>query len=195
MTGFVYLDGVEQCITVKNISVSGILAQLNSKAGKNDIKHIFNNLIGSSILDIYLPEMRVAGEAQVMRVDMQDDHILIALEFTNISYGVDNELHKRKAYRKNLPGPGQILFDGIYLDFNAVNVSVQGMMARLNQAVAVEPGFVTLFKFGRLGLEGEVEVMWIDQLKDGGTLMGLQYVHIGKASIKGIPEFSWPLTA
>jgi PilZ domain len=137
----------------------------------------------------------VAGEAQVIRVDMQDNHILIALEFTNISYGVDNELHKRKAYRKNLPGPGQILFNGIYLDFNAVNVSVQGMMVRLNQAVPVKPGFVTLFKFGQLGVEGEAEVMWIDQLKDGGILIGLQYVYIGKASIKGIPVFSWPLTA
>jgi PilZ domain len=195
MTGFVYLEGVEQCITVKNISISGILAQLNSKAEENDIKRIFNNLLGSSIIDLYLPEMRVAGEAQVIRVDMQDDHILIALEFTNISYGVDNELHNRKAYRKNLPGPGQILLDGIYLDFNAVNVSVQGMMVRLNQAVAVELGLVTLFKFERLGLEGEVELMWIDQLTDGGTLMGLQYVHIGKASIKGIREFNWPLTA
>lgn len=193
--GLIYLAGEEQPITVKNISVTGVLAQLNSKVGKNDIKDIFNTLLASTIIDLYLPEMRLAGEVEVIRVDMQDDHILLALEFRNVTYDMNDLLYKRRAYRKNLPGPGHILFNGEYLEFTSVNVSVDGIMIRLNDTVYVEPGVVTVFEFKRLELEGEIKVVWIDHMPEGGTLMGLQYVHMERTQIKGIPEFAWPQTA
>jgi len=193
--GLIYLAGEEQPITIKNISITGVLAQLNSKVGRNDIKDIFNTLLASTIIDLYLPEMRLAGEVEVIRVDMQDDHILLALEFRNVTYDVNDLLYKRKAYRKNLPGIGHILFNGEYLEFNAVNVSVDGIMIRLGETVHVEPGVVTVFEFKRLELEGEIKVVWMDRMTEGGTLMGLQYVHMEKSSIKGIPQFAWPQSA
>lgn len=193
--GLIYLAGEEQPITVKNISITGILAQLDSKVGKNDIKEIFNTLLTSTIIDIYLPEMRLAGEAEVIRVDLQDDHILLALEFKNVNYDINDTLYRRKAYRKNLPGPGHILLNGEYMDFNAVNVSVDGIMIHLEDNIYVEPGLITVFEFRRLELDGEIKVVWVDHMPDGGTLMGLQYVHMRKSSIKGIPEFSWPKSA
>lgn len=194
--GLIYLSGGEQPITIKNISISGVLAQLDSKVGKNDIKQIFNTLLSSTtVVDIYLPEMRLAGEVEVIRVDMEDDHILLALEFRNVTYDVNDLLYKRKAYRKSLPGPGHILFNGAYMEFNSVNVSVDGIMIQIPETVHVEPGVVTVFEFKRLELEGEIKVVWVDHLPDGGTLMGLQYVHMERSKIKGIPEFAWPQTA
>lgn len=194
--GLIYLAGGEQPITIKNISISGVLAQLDSKVGKNDIKHIFNTLLSSTtVVDLYLPEMKLAGEVEVIRVDMEDDHILLALEFRNVTYDVNDLLYKRKAYRKNLPGPGHILFNGAYVEFNAVNVSVDGIMVRIADTIHVEPGVVTVFEFKRLDLEGEAQVVWVDYLPDGGTLLGLRYVHMEKSNIKGIPEFAWPQTA
>ncbi len=193
--GLIYLAGEEQPITIKNISITGVLAQLNSKVGKNDIKDIFNTLLASTIIDLYLPEMRLAGEVEVIRVDMQDDHILLALEFKNVSYDVNDLLYKRKAYRKNMPGPGHILFNGEYVEFTSVNVSVDGIMIRLAEAIYVEPGVVTVFEFKRLELEGEIKVIWLERLADGGTLMGLQYIHMERSQVKGIPEFAWPQTA
>jgi hypothetical protein len=193
--GLIYLAGEEQPITIKNISITGVLAQLNSKVGKSDIKGIFNTLLASTIIDLYLPDMRLAGEVEVIRVDLQDDHILLALEFKNVAYDVNDLLYKRKAYRKNLPGTGHILFNGQYLEFNAVNVSVDGIMIRLAETVYVEVGIITVFEFKQLGLEGEIKVIWVEHLSEGGTLMGLQYVHMEKTAIKGIPEFAWPKSA
>lgn len=193
--GLIYLAGEEQPITLKNISITGVLAQLNSKVGKNDIKDIFNTLLSSTVIDLYLPEMRLAGEVEVIRVDMQDDHILLALEFKNVTYDVNDLLYKRKAYRKNLPGPGHILFNGEYLEFNSVNVSVDGIMIRLTETVHVELGVVTVFEFKRLELEGEIKVIWLEHLPEGETLMGLQYVHMAKLAVKGIPQFAWPQSA
>ncbi|ESS72654.1 hypothetical protein MGMO_52c00080 [Methyloglobulus morosus KoM1] len=193
--GLIYLAGEEQPITIKNISITGVLAQLNSKVGKNDIKTIFNTLLGSTVIDLYLPEMRLAGEVEVIRVDMEDDHIMLALEFKNVTYDINDLLYKRKAYRKNLPGPGHILLNGTYLEYSAVNVSVDGIMIRLAESVNVEPGTVTVFEFKRLELEGEIKVVWVEHLSEGGTLMGLQYVHMEKSTVKGIPEFARLQTA
>jgi PilZ domain len=193
--GLIYLAGEEQSITIKNISITGVLAQLNSKVGKSDIKDIFNTLLASTVIDLYLPDMRLAGEVEVIRVDLQDDHILLALEFKNVTYDVNDLLYKRKAYRKNLPGVGHILFNGEYLEFNSINVSVDGLMIRIAQTAYVEPGVVTVFEFKQLSLEGEIKVVWVEQLSEGGTLMGLQYVHMERSAIKGIPEFAWPQSA
>jgi len=188
--GLIYMCGEEQDITVKNISITGLLAKLPSKSGKNDIKKIFDSLLISTIIDLYLPELRLAGEAEVIRVDLKDDHILIALEFKNVAYEVDNLLYKRKAYRKNMPGPGQILLGGRYHMFEAVNVSVDGLMIRLDEKVTVEEGITTVFEFRRLNLAGEIKVIWVDPIADDGTLIGLQYVHMENISVKGIPRFA-----
>jgi hypothetical protein len=186
--GLIYMGGEEQEITIKDLSLSGVLAELKS-SGK-DAKAIFNILKESTLIDLYLPEMRLAGEVEVVRVDMHEDHLALALEFRNVSYDIDNQLYKRKVYRKNMVAPGKILLHGEYRDFTTVNVSVDGLMIRLEEFIDVKPGEVTIFEFERLGLDGEIKVIWIEHPADAGTLMGLQYVHMEKTEIKGIPRFA-----
>jgi len=189
--GLIYMGGEEQEITVKDLSLTGAFAELKTDpADKKTAKDIFNMLSESTTVDLYLPEMRLAGEAEVVRVDMFEDHIALALEFRNVAYDVDNRLYKRKVYRKNMSAPGRILLNGEYREFNAVNVSVEGMMVNVAEAVAVEAGEITLFEFERLGLEGEIKVVWTERTADGGVLLGLEYVHMEKTAIKGIPRFA-----
>ena len=57
LKGLIYFGGEEQEIIVKNLSLTGLLAELKRKTGNNDIKTIFNNLKHSTTLDIYLPDM------------------------------------------------------------------------------------------------------------------------------------------
>jgi len=187
--GMIYLGEEEHKISVINISISGMLAKLDNNKDI-DIKYVFNSLLVSTIIDLYLPEMRLAGEVEVVRADMDDDHILLALEFKNIAFDIDEDLNKRKAYRKNIPDPGKILLNGEYRDFNAVNVSVEGLMICLSEAISVAEGTITQFEFKRLELDGEIKVIWVDLISDGRTLMGLQYVHMASKAIKGIPSFA-----
>lgn len=188
--GLIYMGGEEQEITIKDLSLTGVLAELKSEQGGKNAKDIFNLLSASTLIDLYLPEMRLAGEAEVVRVDMHEDHILLALEFRNVSYDVDNQLYKRKVYRKNLSAPGKILLNGEYREFNAVNVSVDGLMINLAESIDVKPGEITVFEFERLGLDGEIKVIWVERTADAGTLIGLQYVHMEKTEIRGIPRFA-----
>ena len=193
--GIIYMGEEEHDITIKNLSINGALVELHSNSEDIDIKYIFNTLLVSTILDLYLPEMRLAGEAEVTRVDMDDDNILLALEFKNMTYDVDQDLNKRKAYRKIMPGLGKIVLNDEYREFAAVNVSVEGLMICLAEPIKVKTGTVCSFEFKRLELEGEVKVIWSDIISDNRTLMGLQYVHMENKAIKGIPRFARQQTA
>jgi hypothetical protein len=187
--GLIYMGGEEQEITIKDLSLTGVLAELNCDQGR-DAKEIFNMLSVSTTIDLYLPEIRLAGEAEVVRVDMHEGQILLALEFRNVAYDVDNQLYKRNVHRKNMTAPGKILLNGEYRDFITVNVSVDGLMVNLAEAIDVKAGEVTVFEFGQLGLDGEIKVIWAERTADAGTLLGLQYVHMEKTAIKGIPRFA-----
>ena len=194
--GFIYLGEEEHKITIKNLSINGVLVQLNSDREDIDIKYIFNQLLVSTIIDLYLPEMRLAGEAEVVRADMEEDgHILLALEFKNIAFDIDQHLNKRKAYRKSMADLGKILLNGEIYNFTTVNASVEGLMICLSQEIFVEVGTITRFEFKRLELEGQIKVIWVDHISDGRTLIGLQYVHLEKYTFKGIPRFKQQQTA
>ncbi|HEY8035578.1 MAG TPA: PilZ domain-containing protein [Methylobacter sp.] len=188
--GLIYMGGEEREITVKDLSLSGVLAELKSDQGGKSAKDIFDMLSASTTIDLYLPEIRLAGEAEVVRVDMHDEHILLALEFRSVAYDVDNQLYKRKVHRKNMTAPGKILLNGEYREFITVNVSVDGLMINLAEATDVEVGVITMFEFEQLKLDGEIKVIWAERTADGRTLLGLQYVHMEKTVIKGIPRFA-----
>jgi len=187
--GLIYLGGEELEISVKNLSITGLLAELEGNDAIHGIKDVFHAIELTAIIDIYLPEMRLAGEAEITRADMREGKIFLALEFRNISYEVSNALYKRKAYRKNLTAPGQIVFNGKKHHFFTKNVSVGGMTIMLNERVVTQKGLITLFDFKKLGIQGEIKVVWIEYIDDDFTLMGLQYVQMETKNISGIPRF------
>jgi hypothetical protein len=152
------MGGEEHKITIKNISINGVLAQLNSNREDIDIKYIFNQLQISTIVDLYLPEMRLAGEVEVVRADMID--------------------------------PGKIFLNGQHHNFTTVNVSIEGLMISLSEAISAKVGTMTRFEFKRLMLQGKTKVIWIYPLSDDQTLIGLQFINIEKNAIRGIPRFA-----
>lgn len=188
--GLIYLKGTELEISVRNLSITGLLAELSVNNVISDINDVFSSIKASSTIDLYLPEMRLAGEAEVVRAEMIDGYIFLALEFRNLSYDVDNLLYERNAYRKNLTSPGQIVFHGNKYHFFTKNVSVDGLMILLNERIEVEEGTITVFDFKKLHLRGKIKVIWTEHADDGSTYMGLQYVNIEREEIRGIPNFS-----
>ncbi|MDP3902545.1 MAG: PilZ domain-containing protein [Methylococcaceae bacterium] len=187
--GLIYLGGEEREVVIKNISLTGLLVELFCEDEPLEIKDIYNAIAASPVLDFYLPELRLAGEVDVVRVDIEESHILMALAFKYVSHDVDNLLYRRKAYRKMMTAPGKILIDGDFTEFETVNVSVDGFMIRINKDIEVPVNAVTTFQFKLLDLEGAVKVIWIDR-GESSTLMGLQYMHMEKTHIQGIPVFA-----
>ena len=129
------------------------------------------------------------GEAEIVRVDMDGERILIGLEFKHISYDVENLLYKRKAYRKSMVAPGQILITEKFYDFMTRNVSVDGILIYIAEYVELQQYLTIEFKFDTLHLHGEARVIWFEHIESGGTLIGMEYLHMEKSEITGIPRF------
>ncbi len=189
--GLIYLGGEELEMTVKNLSITGLLVELKGNDAITGIEDVFHAVELSHLVDLYLPEMRLAGEAEITRADMNGCRITLAMEFKMISYEVSDMLYKRKAYRKNMVAPGQIVFDKKRHHFFTKNVSVNGMTIVLKEKINVSKDTITIFDFRRLNLRGQIRVVWVDyNVEDASTIMGLEYLNIMKDEIEGIPHFS-----
>ncbi len=188
--GLIYLGGEELEVSVRNLSITGVLAELEKNPHIKNIQDVFVSINSTSIIDIYLPEMRLAGEAEVIRADLIDKQIYLALEFKNVSYDVNNLLYKRKAYRKDLIAPGQIVFAENKYQFTTKNVSVDGLMIHLEENLDVSMGTETIFDYKQLQIRGKIKVVWVEHNQDSSTLMGLEYIDMKKEDIKGIPQFA-----
>jgi len=189
LTGLLFIGGEEHEMQIQNLSISGLLASIDTSQSLADVQDVFLLINQSSLVDLYIAKLNLAGEAEVVRVDIEGHHISIGLEFKQISYDADNLLYKRKAYRKSMTSPGQILINkGVY-DFMTRNVSVDGLMIRIPEYVDIEEGMVIEFKFDKLHLHGEGKIAWFEHDDNEGTLVGLEYQHMEKSEIKGVPRF------
>jgi hypothetical protein len=188
--GLVYINGEEQEVFVVNISMTGVLVQLSCEIYSSDTDSNFNDSLISTTIDFYLPQLSLAGTAEISRVTKDEHHVLLALKFQDITYNIDSLLYKRRVYRKNMSVPGRILLNNELYDFYTVNVSVEGLMIRLEKTVVIAEGITTSFEFKDLSLKGEVQVAWIDFDIEGKTLVGLKYINMNTDAIKGIPRFS-----
>lgn len=191
--GFIYLAGEEFEICVKNLSITGLLVELEDRSIIRDVSDLFRAIKLSPLVDIYLQDMRLAGEAEIVRADMVEDNLLLALEFVHVYYDIVNIFYKRKAYRKSLASPGQIFLNDRKYIFKTINVSVEGLMIYLDETIHVTPGIITTFEFKRLDLLGEIQIIWVEDDPKGGTVMGLQYIRMEKEKITGIPRFAQPI--
>ncbi len=185
--GLVYISGEEIEVRVINLSITGVLVELLNNNVIREAKDIFEAARISPVIDIYLPQLRIAGEAEIVRMENMNDAIQIGLEFCHINYEVDHLLYQRKAYRKNLAAPGKIVFNGETYTFSTENVSVEGLMIRIGDDVDVQPGTITSYEFKRLNLSGQIKVIWATS-ENYSTLMGLEYLYLQK-DIEGIPRF------
>lgn len=185
MRGMIYLEGKEQDVRVRNISITGVLVEVNSK---EDNSIIFNTLLNAKMIDIYLPALRLAGEVEVVRVDMEHNHIVLGLIFKNIAYDVDRPPCKRKAYRKNIAVMGRILLNDSYIDFTTINVSIEGLMIHLNDTLIIKKGIITTVLFTHLHLTAEAKVIWTDTISESGTLIGLHYISLKRIKPEKITD-------
>lgn len=187
--GLVFLGGEELQLNIRNLSVTGLLAELKPGNHIRNIDHVHEALEVSTTVDVFIPELKLAGEAEVARAEEEGVTMLLGMEFKNIVYEASDLLYKRKVYRKSLVANGIIGINSRMLDFEARNVSVEGMMVSLNQAIEVEPGLITIFDFTDLGIKGKIKVIWCEVINDNTTLLGLEYVSMENNHALAVPGF------
>lgn len=185
--GLIYIAGTEREVSVSNLSMTGALVHLEDIL---DAVQLSETLTIPTVIDFFLPKLRLAGTAEVVRIDKEDDEqVSLALQFKDISYNINKLLYARKVYRKNMSVAGRILLGSKYYDFHTLNVSVEGLMIQLTETVDIVQHMTTMFEFDKVNVTGEVEVIWTDVDSEGRTLLGLKYINTNTSAIKGLPRF------
>lgn len=87
LPGFLRLINQEFPITVKNISITGVLVELQSKKDSEEyLKDIFSALHVSTLVDFFIPALQMAVEAQLVRADIDSENLLLGLEFNEVHH-------------------------------------------------------------------------------------------------------------
>ncbi len=188
-SGLIYLGLEEHPIHVINMSLTGMLLELSKDATLNTFNDIFHALQVSSLVDFYLPDLHMAGDAHVVRAYPGGQGIAIAVEFRNLSYDTEDQPYNRRVYRKPITTYGLLTINDSEFEFATENVSVDGLMARLSGEIDIEVGSFVGFAFEVLELQGQAQVVWVEK-DEVSTLLGLKYQHLERNAIKGIPNFA-----
>ena len=77
LNGSIYMGGEKRTVSIKNMSITGALAELNVK--HENAGDIYKLLSTSTMIDICLPELHLVGDAEVVRVDMDSGRTFIAI--------------------------------------------------------------------------------------------------------------------
>jgi hypothetical protein len=186
--GWLCIGSVEHQISLLNVSLTGILAELEYNDQVPDYYELLKSLQAAPLIDFYLPDMRLAGEAVVVRVESIKCGFQIGIEFRNLTSNIDELLYKRRVFRKNLIPHGQIFFNDGHYVFNTESVSVYGMVIRILNRIDFEIGRVTRFEFKQLDLQGEVQIIWGDR-DYNSTLLGLQFLHKARGALADVKQF------
>lgn len=187
----VFIAGEELEITVRNISLTGLYAELDESRLLKNPDDLVKSLKKDPVIDILFEKLDFAGEAKANRVERGDGKISIAMEFKNITYGVSTRLYRRNVYRKSFNGVGYIQLNGRKVKFLTHNVSVEGLMISIPKRIAVKRFTIAKFIIQQLKLKGKAKVIWTEMDDKFGLLMGLQYVNLEKSVLVGkIPTFS-----
>ena len=187
--GLIFISNEELEFTIHDVSVGGMYIALHPGKKVKYIDDVWLAMKINPIVDLQVKAMKMTAEAEIIRADIEQGIIFIALEFKSISNYADNPFYERQVYRKNLTESGHILFDGKALEFSTRNVSVNGLMIHVPKKIEEEVGFITAFDFRKLGFKGKVKIIWLEYAEDGGTLLGLEYVQMGDLTIDNVPSF------
>lgn len=175
--GWLYVGGEAREITIKNISINGVLAQLHNKTEDEDSKYLHQNLAVSKSIDFYMPQLRLSGEAKVVWMESgENDGYLLGMAFNNVAYDVDSPVFVRKSHRKEVAIPGRILLNGEYHAFVTVDMSLGGIKICLPEKITVDKDVVAEFEFEALKMRGVVKVAWTSGSEGDSTLIGLAYI-------------------
>lgn len=93
-TGVISFNNKVLNVALKNLSMTGMLAELQDDQDTLDLQNIFYAVEGSRMINVQLPEMNLSGTAEIIRFDNRES-TYIALEFKQLTY-------KRKVVKKHL---------------------------------------------------------------------------------------------
>lgn len=177
--GQIYLSGELLNFTSYDVSAAGILVEIMPGSILADIKDFEALLMENKIAEIYVKDLMLTGEADIAWAKWEDNKIKLGLEFRNVMNNAEKLWRKRRYYRSSANFSGYSIVDDNRLDYQGVDLSVDGIAIKLAQSVSSlnQGNIIKLIIHGR---ETKVlgKIIWLTTSAYDSCVLGLRYLSI-----------------
>jgi len=178
--GQLYVAGETLSIISYDVSVKGVLIEMNAGSLLSSTTDIEELIKESLIAEIFVKDLMLSGVAQIVWTKATNGKLMVGLEFVDVQYNADKLWRKRKYYRKKQDISGILINNDIRCDITTVDMSVDGFMVKLTgNAGQLEKGIIVKLILAALNLKAVAKIIWIRKDVDNSEiLMGLRYLEV-----------------
>jgi hypothetical protein len=162
-----------------DISVKGILVEIQPGSLLAEINDFEALLKEDNLAEIYVKDLMLTGETEIVWVKQDKEKILLGLEFRDEMSSATKMWRKRRYYRSNREFSGYLMIDEKRIDFEGNNVSTDGMGLKLDQInSALKPGCVVKLMVNGLDVKGIGKIVWVSTVGEDTCILGLRYLTV-----------------
>lgn len=165
-------------INCYDVSVKGAMVEVlpgELLASIQDFEALLNE---DQRAEIFVDELMLAGEVDIVWVRQERSRIMMGLEFQSVVHNADKLWLKRRGYRKTAPFTAELFVDKDRLHVEGINRSAKGLCVKLavhHPALKVDaPVKLQIQQFGLAALGKVVWVSTVDEI----TTVGLQIISV-----------------
>ena len=163
-----------------DVSVKGAMIEVVPGELLTTVEDFEALIVEDSRAEIFVEELNLAGEVNIVWVRQERNRIMMGLEFESVVHHAAKLWLKRRGYRKNEPFSAELFVDKDRLHVEGINRSVNGLCVRL---VVQHPGLKisapVKLQIKEFNLAAVGKVVWLNTDAEGVTTVGLQIISIG----------------
>jgi len=179
-SGQLYVAGELLDLISYDVSTNGMMVEVIPGSLLTDINDFEALLKETHVSEIYVKDLMLTGDVEIVWVKLDNERILLGLKFRNVMSNAVKLWRKRRYYRSKRKFSGYLVTDEKRIDFEGNNVSTEGMEIKLDQVNnELKPGTVVKLIIKGLEIKGVGKIVWINTAEDGVCVLGLRYLTIG----------------
>ncbi|MBD9356540.1 PilZ domain-containing protein [Methylomonas albis] len=176
--GQLFVGGETLQLNCYDVSLKGAMVEVNSGDLLTTIQDFEAFLNEDRQAEIFVAELMLAGEVDIVWVKRERNRIMMGLEFHDVVHNAHKLWRKRRGYRKVEAFKAELFIDKERFSVEGVNRSVEGMCLKLagsHPCIKVEAPVKLLV--ADLALSALGKVVWVES-NELVTRLGLQLVVI-----------------
>ncbi len=177
--GQLYIAGEILDFKSYDVSVKGILVEVVPANFLADISDFEALLAENNVAEIFVQDLMLTGETDIVWVKLDDEKIMLGLEFRDVIYNAEKLWRKRKFYRSTKKYAGTLLVGDQQVLFRGLNVSVDGLAMQMDVLNSdLIPGAIVKVMVDGLDVKGVGKIVWVNNHKNGSCELGMRYLTV-----------------
>lgn len=177
--GQIYVGGELLDFISYDVSVKGILIEIVPSAFLSEVSDFEALIKQNNVAEIYIKDLQMSGETEIVWAKLDVGKIMLGLEFKDVQHNAEKLWIKRKSYRSQKIFSGHLIIDDKQLDFNGLNVSVDGLAIALDLIESeLQPERIIKLVLDGLDVKAVGKIVWVNTTDEGTSTLGIRYLTV-----------------